>query len=224
MRDNVFLIYILADILFVVCGGLLLIFALVTESIVSQVPTVGTVARNLLFQQCPLNAAIANAVLVFVTFLFSVPAMVMPMTRGWLKLQGYLTCICALFTMILGLTVWYQTLKTRENLHGVWNTQSTATQSLLQQKLNCCGYTNTSPPDFVVDATCPNSFAASSTIGCVGPFSSFGNNLLDMVFTGAFGIVGVDVILIMATAMLQKNRKEQARYRHIDEKSGPGII
>jgi hypothetical protein len=45
-----------------------------------------------------------------------------------------------------------------------------------------------------------------------------------LIFTGAFGIVGVDVALIMATAMLLKDRKEKERYRHIDEKNGAGAF
>ena len=43
-----------------------------------------------------------------------------------------------------------------------------------------------------------------------------------MVFTGAFGIVGIDVVFVLATAMLLKDRKEKERYRGIDEKSGTG--
>lgn len=223
-RDNIFLTYVLSDILFVASGGLLIIFALTTENEMNQTPTVQTVAQNLLFQQCPLQAAIGNAVFVFVTFLLSVPAMVMPMTRGWLKLSGYMVVVSALYTMILGLTIWFETLKNRTNLLTVWNAQPATTQSLLQERFNCCGYTNSTSPPFVVDSTCPNSLVAASMVGCVGPFSSYGNNFLDLIFTGAFGIVGIDVILIMATAMLLKDRKEKERYRHIDEKNGAGAF
>jgi hypothetical protein len=136
-------------------------------------------------------ASIGNAVLVFITFLISVPGMVMPMTRGWLKLQGYMTVVCGLYTMILGLTLWFQTLRTRENLLTVWNAQPATTQSLIQQELGCCGYLNSTSPPFVVDSTCPNALVAASTVGCVGPFSTYGNNFLDLIFTGAFGIVGM---------------------------------
>lgn len=163
------------------------------------------------------------------------------MTRGWLKLSGYMTVVCGLYTMILGLTLWFQTLKTRENLLTVWNSQTASTQSLIQQELNCCGYLNSTSPPFVPDSTCPNALVAASAGGCVGPFSTYGNNFLDLIFTGAFGIVGilhlspvreeheltiigVDVIVVMATAMLLKDRKEKERYRHIDEKNGAGAF
>jgi hypothetical protein len=76
--------------------------------------------------------------MIFVTFLLTVPAIVMPMTRGWLKLSGYLTVVCGLFTMIIGLTIWFETLKTRRVLSDIWNVQPASTQSLLQQQV-CAG-------------------------------------------------------------------------------------
>lgn len=199
-----------------------MIFALVTKSEITQTLTLQNVATDLLLKMCPLTAAIANSVLIFVTFLVSVPAMVMPMTRGWLKFSGYLTVVCALFTMLLGLSIWFETLKTRKNLSDVWNASPSSTQSLLQQRFNCCGYANSTSPLFATDTTCPNALVAAAQVGCVGPFSSFANNFLDTIFTGAFGIVGVDVALILTTAMLLKDRKEKERYRHIDEKQGAG--
>lgn len=224
MKDSILLTYVVMDILFVVSGGLLIIFALTTESETSQTATVKTVARNLLLNMCPLSAAIGNAVLVFVTFLTSIPAIVLPMTRGWLKLHGYLVVVCALYTMILGLSIWFETLKTRSNLFKVWTSQPAATQSLIQQEFKCCGYMNSTTPPFVVDSVCTNSLVAANLGGCVSPFASFGNNFLDLVFTGAFGIVGIDVALILATAILLKDRKEKIRYRHIDEKNGVGAF
>jgi hypothetical protein len=61
--------------------------------------------------------------------------MVMPMTRGWLKFHGYMTVVCALFTMAIGLTIWFETLKTRKNLSIVYAAQPLTTQSLIQQKV-----------------------------------------------------------------------------------------
>lgn len=222
MRDKILTTYVVVDLLFAACGGLLLVFALITKSEVNQTPTLQNVATDLLLNMCPLTAAIANAVFIFFTFLMSIPAMVMPMTRGWLKFSGYLTVVSAMFTMILGLSIWFQTLKTRRNLSNMWNASPASTQSLLQQRFNCCGYANSTSPPFVTDSVCTNALVAAAQVGCVSPFSSFANTFLDTVFTGAFGIVGVDVALILATAMLLKDRKEKERYRHIDEKQGQG--
>jgi hypothetical protein len=57
-------------------------------------------------------------------------------------------------------------------------------------------------------------------MGCVGPFSQFANTYLDLIFTAAFGIVGVDVLLLLCVVMVLKYRGELQRYRHIDEKNG----
>jgi protein-S-isoprenylcysteine O-methyltransferase Ste14 len=84
-------------------------------------------------------AAIGNAVVVFVTFLISIPAMVMPMTRGWLKLHGYMTVVCAIFTLILGLFVWFETLTSRSRLGVIWGNLPSQTQSLIQQQVSSPG-------------------------------------------------------------------------------------
>lgn len=150
MRDNILVSYIAIDILFVVGGGLLLVFALMTKAELDTTPTLDNVARDLLFDMCPLNgqyssqipvcpltlsAAIADSVLIFITFLLTVPAIVMPMTRGWLKFSGYMVVVCAFFTMIIGLDIWFETLKSRENLSVVFRRQPASTQSLLQQSV-----------------------------------------------------------------------------------------
>jgi hypothetical protein len=83
---------------------------------------------------------------------------------------------------------------------------------------------NSTSPPFVEDTTCRNPQVAASKVGCVKPFSSYANNFLDLVFTGAFGIVGADALLILTTAILLKDRKEKERYRHIDEKNGEMAI
>jgi hypothetical protein len=80
-------------------------------------------------------AATANAVLIFITFLFSIPAMVMPMTRGWLKLHGVMVVFCAVFTLVLGLDIWFGTLKTRTNFLTVFSNQPDSTRSLVQQSV-----------------------------------------------------------------------------------------
>jgi hypothetical protein len=67
---------------------------------------------------------------------------------------------------------------------------------------------------------CSNGLLAAQLDGCVGPLSNYANTYLDYVFTAVFGIVGIDVLAVLALAMLLKDRKEKERYRHIDEKLG----
>lgn len=43
--------------------------------------------------------------------------------------------MCLLFTLVLGLNTWIQTLTTRANLEALWGNQNQLTQSMLQQKV-----------------------------------------------------------------------------------------
>ena len=80
--------------------------------------------------------AIANGCLVFVAFLVSVPGLVLQTNRGWLKAFGWMIIVSAVFTLSLGLDIWFSTLKTRSNLRSVWAAESPEMQSLLQQRVS----------------------------------------------------------------------------------------
>ena len=69
------------------------------------------------------------------TFLISLPALALQTTRGWLKAYGWAVTLSAAFTLVLGLDIWYSTLKTRSNLRTMWGQESSRTQSLLQQRV-----------------------------------------------------------------------------------------
>ena len=146
--------------------------------------------------------------------------MVSSTNRIMLKIHGYAVMVCAMFTMTLGLIIWFETLKTRANLSRVWARQPKPVQSLLQQQFKCCGYMNATSPDFIPDSTCTNPLVAANLGGCVGPFSSFANQYLDIIFTADFGIVAVDACLVLCVACLLKVRKERERFKLIDDKVG----
>ncbi|KAH6618727.1 tetraspanin [Boeremia exigua] len=222
MPTKLMLAFVGFDFLFAGCGGLLLGFSLMSEAAMREEQTVKNVTQNLLLGQCPLTAGVVNAIFVFATFLLSLPALFLPTNRGWLRTQGWLVVICATFTLSLGIAIWVETLQTRQNLSVLWGREPPQIQSLLQQKFDCCGYVNATTPPFVQDTTCTNALVAAQKGGCIGPFSRFTNTYLDQIFTAAFGIVGVDFILVLCVAMVLKYRMEQERYRHIDEKNGMG--
>ncbi|KAF2027503.1 tetraspanin [Setomelanomma holmii] len=224
MPTKLMMVFVGMDFLFAGCGGLLLGFSLMSEQSLRNTPTVSNVTQNLLLGQCPLTAGVVNAIFVFVTFLLSLPALFLPTNRGWLRAQGWLVVICATFTLGLGIAIWIETLQIRKNLSVLWGRESPLIQSLLQQKFDCCGYVNSTTPPFVIDSTCKNTLVAAQKGGCIGKFSSFANRYLDQIFTAAFGIVGVDFILVLCVAMVLKYRMEQERYRHIDEKNGLGDL
>lgn len=89
----------------------------------------------------------------------------------------------------------------------------------------CCGYFNSTSPAFVTDTTCTSPAAAALMRGCAAPIASFANVFVDDIFTAAFGMAGIDAALLLATACLLKERKEQARFRYIDQKAeGRGTL
>ncbi|KAF2669452.1 tetraspanin [Microthyrium microscopicum] len=216
--NKLMLFYLAVNFFFLACGGLILGFSLVSEQQEKATPTVANVAYTLLLTECPLTAGVVNSIFVFITFLLSLPALAMPNSRSWLKVQAWGLIVCSIFTLVLGLVIWFDTLETRRNLAVIWGQQSMQVQALLQERFQCCGYLNSVTPPFVQDAICPNAQVAATKMGCVGPFSSFANIYLDLIFTAAFGIVGVDVLLLLCVVMVIKYREEQERYRHIDEK------
>jgi len=220
MGLTVFSTFIVADFLFLAGGAVLLAFALIQRAEMNEASTEANIVRNVLFIYSPSVFGIVNAGFVFFAFLVSIPGLVLPSTRGWLKLLGALVLINALFTMIIGLDIWFHTLKTRSEFSSVYAALPKASQSLMQQSLDCCGYENSTSPPFVTDSVCTSDATAALKGGCISPFSSKANVILDQIFTAAFAIVGVDGALFLAILMLLQDRKEKERYRHIDEKNG----
>lgn len=104
--------------------------------------------------------------------------------------------------MIIGLDIWFGTLQSKEGLLNTWNSQSVTTQSLLQEQLSCCGYFNsTSIPAFVTDSTCPNAIVAATMPGCSAAFVKLDGLFLDVIFTAAFGIVGMFIFSFLSVSL-----------------------
>jgi len=224
MANKVQIAYLVSDGLFVLMGVFILAFSVIVNNIKDEVPTNGTqAARNLLYQGFPLTAGIVNAVLIFVAFAASLPGLATS-SRKWLKLASYMAVVCMVFSTILGLIIWIQTLKLKEDFAPRFAAQNDTIKSLMQVEFNCCGYLNSTSPAFVTDATCTSKAAAAVMKGCSTPISSFANVFMDNIFTALFGIVGFDAVFVMATACLLKDRKERERFQHIDEKNGYGRI
>jgi hypothetical protein len=80
-------------------------------------------------------AGVINAIFVFITFMFSLPALALPQNRTFLKIQAWGVIFCALFTLVLGLSIWFDTLQTRKNLSFIWGQQSMQVQALLQERV-----------------------------------------------------------------------------------------
>jgi hypothetical protein len=224
MVNPVLTSFLISDFLFLSTGVLLIVAPIIWENEALKPPTIESVGRLLLLQNCPLNVVIANGALVLAAFCISLPALAKPTSRVWLKIHSWMIVIALVFTLVLGLHEWIQTLATRANLGTMWGNQSNDTQSLLQQKFKCCGYINSTTPLYVQDSICSSDIMAASMDGCVTAFSSYAEQWLNYIFTAAFGIVGMDFVLLLCASMLIKYRKEQLRYRLIDQKWGTANI
>ena len=164
-----------------------------------------------------------NSIIMFLTSLLSVPAIFMRRNRTYLKAHAVGVVIAALLTLVIGLDIWFSTLRTKKNLLPIWNASTPAMKIMLQQKFQCCGYSNLSL--FVKDPhTCVSAAAAAKLGPCVTPFSVYANRFLDVVFTAFFGFVAVDMMLLLAALCLIKDRKEKERYRLIDLKRRYGPV
>ncbi|KAI0147505.1 hypothetical protein GGR57DRAFT_253297 [Xylariaceae sp. FL1272] len=220
MVNKVHQAFIGVDALFVATGALILGFSIIVKSTCFDPPSNGNdAARDLLYQQFPFTAGIANSVISFIAFATTLPALATN-NRGWLKLAGVLIVISALFTLIIGLDLWIFTLRIKETFGTIWTAQNTQVQELMQTAFQCCGYFNSTSPAFITDATCPSPASAALVQGCATPIASFSNTFVDNIFTALFGIVAVDALAVVAIACVLKDRKETERFRHIDEKSG----
>ncbi|KAI9804978.1 MAG: phospholipid scramblase 1 [Piccolia ochrophora] len=218
--DKLLISFWVFDLIFLATGTLMVVVAVMVKKEMAAGMTIDNVASGLLLNHAPLTGALANGGVVFATFLLSIPGVMLPLTRNWLRLHGWAVVACAIFTLVVGLDVWFKTLKTRSMLSTMWGEHSAVTQSLLQQRFDCCGYLDAATPPFQKDSVCPNALVAAQKLGCVGAFSDFANTYLNRVFTASFGIVTLDVILLLHVAMLLKERREKHRYRHIDSKTG----
>ncbi|KAE8557300.1 hypothetical protein EYB25_002007 [Talaromyces marneffei] len=218
--DKILLSYVGANFLFMAGGIMLLVGSLLFTQNMNSTPTLDSAPTILLLKLVPEKVALVNAIIVFATCSLALPSLIVRDSRLWFQLQGWLVIVSGVFTLVIGLIIWIETLRTRASLNTSWGQQTSAVQSLLQQRFDCCGYFNSTSPPFVTDATCSTPLIAAEKQGCVGPFSGFVNSTLDVIFTGIFGIVALDMILLICVAVLSKNRKEKERYRLIDAKVG----
>lgn len=88
----------------------------------------------------PSAAGIANAVMIFVTFVVTIPGIITP-ARKWLKLGGFMAAVCAFFSLIVGLYLWILTLKTKEEFAPIYAQQTEEVQKLMQTAVSISSIT-----------------------------------------------------------------------------------
>lgn len=220
MKNYILAVFNFFNVAFLFSGVLILTYVVLAEKERAEVRTIENVSNWVVMKICPMKTAIVNAALIFITFMVAIPALFKPLSRGCLRIHGWLIVLCAILTLVIGLTIWYNTLRTIANFGELWNKETIEVQALLQSRFNCCGYNNSpSSLPFIQGETCPDAVVAALKGGCVGPMSSYANKYLGRLFTTAFGFVGLDVVLLLCAAVVLKQREEMARYLAAREKN-----
>ncbi len=70
----------------------------------------------------------------------------------WLKVSSGLIVVTALFSLVLGLDIWFLTLKTKEDFAPLWSAQNATVQELMQTAVR---FLSTHPPSGPLFYTTP---------------------------------------------------------------------
>jgi hypothetical protein len=172
MENKVLLAYVIIDIAFALTGAMMIGFSVIVQNTMFAAPTDGQNAVvNLLYQQFPLTAGIANGAFILGTFALSIPAIATP-SRGWLKAAGAMTVVCSLFSLVVGLYLWILTLRTKETFFPVYAGSTPDIQKLMQSSVSSVWFCHTTTPvvaNSFANATplVSSNAAATSTARCL---------------------------------------------------------
>ncbi|GAA5936837.1 hypothetical protein JCM1841_005495 [Sporobolomyces salmonicolor] len=129
-----------------------------------------------------------------------------------------------LLTIVVGSIMWFFSLTERARYLRMWVQQDGATQVFLQDSLRCCGYFNASIAGSFTQQTgfCSTIAGGNATAiqGCVTPITGFADYLLENTFTTIYGFTAIQLALFLVSCCLIISRREEERFRFIDEKRG----
>jgi len=181
---------------------------------------------NMVLSSSDLTAGLVLAVALLVTWIISVGAIVQPThVLGGLVLLNWVLILDGLFILVVGTFIWMYTLQERANFHVVFSDLSSQTRIAIQDKLKCCGYFNSSDLAEVGGEFCANTTFIEQTNNatgnfCVTPITAFADMTLNNVFSTIYGYMAIVILLFLATMCIIYKRKEEERFRRIDEKRG----
>ncbi|KAI5124082.1 hypothetical protein M0805_003909 [Coniferiporia weirii] len=206
------------DVCLLAAGIISLVF-----SIVWRTPDL---MRDLVVSHSDLTTGLVLGIALLVTWALSVGAIIQPnhVTRGLVALN-WLLILDAIGVLVIGSFIWFYTLEERANFHTVFAAQSNATKILIQDKLQCCGYFNSSDLAVVGGSFCANQTFVSVTNNatgnfCVTPITKYADYALNNIFTSIYGFMAIIILLFLASLCVVNKRNEGERFRRIDEKRG----
>lgn len=186
--------------------------------------------RHLVINDKDLTAGIVLGVIYIISWLISIPAFISSKRRSGRKANTTLLAsfnwtlvLAALVTLVIGLVIWFFTLRERSEFLKVWNEQSVETQVYLQDTLQCCGYFNATSAGFFNPAAATGFCANVANVTanpCVTPITSYADFTLNNIFSSIFGFMCVVVALFLTSVCVINDRHEEARFKLIEEKTG----
>lgn len=231
MCKRLILIWSGLDALFFAAGLLSLIFSIIVRDQDGERGTLDTFTlRRLAITSTDLTTGIILGILIITSWLISLGGIATALKRGRFNSTGLVAfnwslVIVAIVTVAIACNVWFFTLRMRAEFLVVWNAQSQTTHQFLQDTLQCCGYFNATSAGFF---SAPGGFCApvatntntTAIQACVTPITQFADTFLNNVFSMTFGYVAIEIALFLASACVIKIRREEERFRRIDEKQG----
>lgn len=166
-----------ATLFYALSGVVMLAGSLIFSKYITQSNVNAAAATALALKPIDLRFGIATSVLVFIAILFAIPGAITN-SKKLLKLSSIFNIVSILGTLTLGLSVWFVTLIERAEFFVFWQRQSGQSSAAIQDRFNCCGYFNSTSPNFVVSVACPTASLAVSKQGCFLPFTTFADTLL----------------------------------------------
>jgi len=178
--------------------------------------------RNLVISNDDLLIGLVLAVVLLATWALSIGAIIQPnhITIG-LVILNWTLIVDAIGIMLMGSWIWFYTLQERANFHVVFAAQTPAIQSAIQDKLQCCGYFNSTDLLQIGGSFCQNqTFANTLNSPCVGPITAFADMTLNNIFTTIYGYMAIAIALFLASLCVINVRLQEERFKKIDEKRG----
>jgi len=192
---------------------------LITFSFIWRAPDL---VRDLTISSMDLTAGLVLGAMLEVSFAISIFAITQrnPLTSGF-KILNWTLVVNSVAIIIVGSIVWFYTLKERANYQTVFIAQSTSVQEQLQDMFSCCGYFNAT--NIAVGGSfCADATTAASQPGCVDKITASADYTLNNIFTTIYGFMTITLSLFLASVCHINGRKEDERFRCIDEKRGHG--
>jgi len=199
-------------------------FALLAAGIIAIVFSILWRAPNLemnfYVSMMDLNGGLALGIMLLVTWMISIGSILQPnhVTVG-LVITNWALIGDAIAIIVIGGSIWFYSLREVANYLIVWTNASTDTRQALQDAFSCCGYTNSTQLAVFAGFCADTTFAANQT-GCVTFIEPKADYTLNNIFSSIFGFMAVVIAFFLATVCMVYRRKEQERFRLIDEKRG----